>query len=382
MTFARRTLSVLTLLTTVAVSYGRADAQSVMIQPKHKAGETTYLEQCMEANQVIEGGQMPGKMEFAVKRIYGLTRKIDSASADGAKITMTFDRAMQTIDSTMVEAAFDSDCPGGDDEAPMLAGPFKALLGGTFKMELDKDGQVKQFSGMKPILEKVEEVAAGNMMAQQLQSELTDDRGRETYGEMMYLMYPNKEVKVGEAWKKTFRGTIPRVGKIVSRYDFKLDRLSEEAGRKVAVVTYTSTTEKDTTGKPIDDGMHGMEAEVKGASNGTMTYDIERGTIVKNVSNNQMAIEMNPPKSEKKKGDADDDDDDDAPAKGMKIDVKLKQVTSILSEADRAKQKEEAAKKVKTLAEKEGANKAAKKAAQKNVKKPAKDAKDDEEEDE
>ena len=383
----RRIVVAAVLLSAFAIAGRQARAQSVRIEPKHKAGETNYIEQNIEVTQKIEGGQIPGgSMEIGVNRVYGLTEKLEPASDGGAQIAMTFDRTMQKIDSPFMSGAFDSDIPD-EEESPMIAAPLKAMVGGTFKMEIDKEGKVKEFSGMKGILEKVEEVAGGNPFMMQLRNELTDERGRSMYGEQLYLMYPNKEVSVGDTWAKTYHDVIPQVGKVISHYDYKLDRVGDENGRKVAMVSFTSKTEKDPSGKPVGE-MPGMaSSKVDGAAKGLITYDVDRGMVTKQVSDGHMNLEMGrggaakkqkeEEKAEKDGGKTkvskDEDDDDEDQPKPMKINIALKQTYTVLTTADRAKQKTEAAVKAKASQEKDDA----KAKPKKNAKKPVKKADDD-----
>lgn len=355
-----------------------ASAESVMLKPKHKVGDTAYVEQAADILQKIHNPMMGEPMEINLQRTYGLTRKVESATDGGAKLSWTYDRTMQKIDSPMLEAAYDSDNAGDEDESEMLADLLQAMIGGKFNIEMSKDFSIASCSGMEEILEKTQEAGAGGMLSQQLQRELSDDRGRVTYGESMYLMYPNKEVKVGETWAKTQRDTIPQLGKVVSHYEYKLDKIAEEGGRKVAIVSFKSNVENDKSDKSAkeDEALHGMSPEIKGTSTGTATFDIERGMVTKSVSNSETNIEMKPADSDKKDGDKDDDDEEGAgqgPPQGMKIQVKVKQTTTVMSDAERAKQKESAAEKAK-----------AKKKAEpkKDAKKPAKKAEEKEDEDE
>ena len=123
---------------------------------------------------------------------------------------------------------------------------------------------------------------------------------------------------------------------------------------------------------------------MKGSFSGTANYDIERGLITRNGSKGHVTIEMRPDRGNDKKDaksgkkDADDDDDDeaDAPAKPMKVNADVKQSMIVMAEADRAKQKADAAKKSEGKPKKESA---VKKPAGKKDSKPAK--KDDDDDD-
>jgi len=367
-----------------------ARAQSVMLKPKHTAGQKQYIEQHTEVTQNIRGGMMPGEgMEIKVDRIYGLWKQVESASDDGVKVTMTFDRAMQKVDSPMMEAAFDSDAPGGDDESQAIADSLNAMIGGKFKLDIGNDGEVKKCTGMGEILDKVEDAGTGSPFTMQLRNELTDERARVTYGEQLYLMYPNKEVKVGDTWKKVHRDTIPQVGKTVSHYEYKLDRISEENGHKVAVITYTNDVEKDNSGKPAGE-MPGMSTKLKGSFTGTVTFDIDRGEVIRSESKGTSKVEMiqsGGDKADKDKDEdaggkkagkdkKDDDDGDKAPDRGMKVDVKVHQTYTVLSDAERQKQKTEAAARQAEIKKKAEADKA----KAKKPEKPAKKDKDDDDE--
>lgn len=373
------------VIATLGLASQPARAQSVMIKPKFAAGDTIYIDQTREMKQKIENAPMGGgTMEIESLQVYGLNRKIESASDGGTKFSMTFDRVVQKYDSPMGGGTFDSDNPGDEDANQMMSGPFKAIIGGTFRISLGTDGQVKECSGMKEILEKIQDAAPGNPMAMQLETEFSDERGKLTYWEAFFLLYPNKEVKVGDTWKKMHHDTLPRVGKVITNYEYKLDRLSEEAGRKVAVITYKTTMERDPSGK--NEGEHNFFGEnpvIKGSGGGTATYDIERGLVVKQVSNRHVTIEGSPSGGGKAKAkkdkegekDSDDEDDDDSaePAKPMKANVDVKQTITVLSDAERAKQKAEAAKKS------EGKEK---KPADKKNAKPSKKAEEDDDDDE
>lgn len=370
--FFKRT-SVLGVAVALFAAAGDLSAESVMLKPTHKVGETVYVEQSAEIVQMIHNPMMGEPMEIMIHRIYGLLRKTDSGSDDGAKMSWTFDRAMQKVDSPMMEAAYDSDAPGAEDESELIAGPLAAMIGCKFNVEVGKDSAATSCSGMKAILDKAMKDAPGNPFSQQLQRELTDDRGRVTYGETMYLMYPNKEVKVGETWTRTQRDLLPQIGKVVSHYEYTLDKITEEAGRKVAVITFKSTMEKDTTGKQTEAGPLG-NADVKGSSTGTTTFDIERGMVTKSIANSDTRIETKAKASDAKDADDEEEGAQHSAPPGMKIEVKVKQTTTLLNEADRAKQKEAAAKRAKEMKKAE---------PKKETRKPAKKSGDeDEDEDE
>src|SRR5262249_41203517 len=89
-------------LSAIGLAVGIARAESVMLTAKHKPGEKMYVEQTRESVQKIENSPMGGNMEMTAQQLYGLWRKVDSASADGAKVSLVFDRVMQRFESPMM----------------------------------------------------------------------------------------------------------------------------------------------------------------------------------------------------------------------------------------------------------------------------------------
>jgi hypothetical protein len=329
-------------------------ADSVMVRPKHTPGEKCYLEVDQQITQKITGGQAPGGgMTFKVHRLYGLMLTVDKATPDNTQLTMTFDRVSQKIDGgAMMNASFDSDDPDNEESAKELGEALSPMLGLPLKFQLDKDNHFTSATGMKEIKAFMSSKAGNNMFLRQLGQELTDERAKMMYGENRYVLYANKEVKVGDHWKRQLTDNIPRIGKVVSEYDCKLDRITEEEGRKVAVVSFESTTKS--ADRPAGETQSAEpQLSMNGTYSGTGTFDIEKGVITKSVSEGNAKLKSVPSGG--------GDTGDSAPS--INIELMLKTTTTVMPEAERGKQKAEAKKKADAAKGEADARKAARKKA-------------------
>jgi len=332
-------------------------AEGVLIKPRFVQGDKQYIEVVREVKQKMSGPQAPGGgVEFTLRRLYLVAREVESVKAQSVGLGLRFERASQAMDSMMGELFFDTDDPDNEDAAPQLGSALKPMIGMPMKLRLDSTGQVASFSGMTAIREKVEEAVGGNPMMGMLLSELSDERGRVDWGEQMFLLYPNKEVAPGDTWKKSIHDTLPRIGKVVTDYECKFDRLTQEAGRKVAVIAFTAKMSRDPGDKAGSEGSR-AEATLEGRFNGTAMFDIEAGQIVKRVQEGKMKLRVGSPRADaaraKKRGeeaeDAEEDDADEAaqepPVPEMTIDLAVKQTTTLMSETQqKAKRAAEARK--------------------------------------
>jgi hypothetical protein len=324
-----------------------------MVRPKHTPGEKCYLEVDQQMTQKITGGQAPGGgITFKIHRLSGLMQTVDKATPDNTQLTMTFDRVSQKIDAgAMMNAGFDSDDPDNEESAKELGEALSPMLGLPLKFQLDKDNHFTSVTGMKEIKAFMSSKAGNNMFLQRMGPELTDERAKMLYGENRYVLYANKEVKVGDHWKRQLTDNLPRIGKVVSEYDCKLDRITEEEGRKVAVVSFESTTKS--ADRPAGETPSAEpQLSMDGTYSGTGTFDIEKGLITKAVSEGQAKL-----KTVSSGGES------DGQAPKTNIELTLKTTTTVMPEAERGKQKAEAKKKADAAKGEVDARKAARKKA-------------------
>jgi len=349
---------------------GPALGESVMIKRKYVSGRTSYIENQVELVQDISGLPMPA-LKLQSDQLYGLWERVESSTKDKTKIVLTYDRAARKVNAPMMgDVEFDTDDPEYEEAAPQLGTVLKPMIGMAMTMEVDKDGKVISFSGMDAVNERVSKLAIASMHWEQMKEEFTDERGKETWGTQPLLIYPNKKVKKGDTWKASSFRVRPRIGTIVTDYQYKFDRIGKENGRKIAVISYTAkvslrpdaekTPDAEAEGakkkaassdKPDkkDTKQEGSEkkeeakdaepdAEVSGSMSGMATYDVKLGRIVKR--NIEGKVDIKVPLSKVMPNVPTGDEPKLATFK-----ITIKSATSILSEEDRNKQKAEARKK-------------------------------------
>ncbi len=290
---------------------GQAFGESVMIKRKFDAGRVSYIENKVEIDQKISGLPMPD-MKFRIVQLFGLLEKVESIGGGKAKIVLTFDRAMRSVESSLMGTSeFDTDDPEHEEAAPQLGVVLEPMIGMPLTMEVDRDGELVSFAGMEAINKKVSEQAVASMHWEQMKSEFTDELGKETWGREPLLIYPNKEVEVGDTWKASSEIARPPFGTFVTGYRYTLDRIAVEDGRKTAVIkvegvvsgrsdseTSTEAEERGTApkGDKENDSAEGdgkkasPEVEVRGAISGTALYDVALGRVVRETTQGEMDI--------------------------------------------------------------------------------------------
>ena len=333
---------------------GMAFGESVMVKRKYIPGRVSYIESRTDVVQEISGLPMP-PMKFDVKQLYGLLEKVEPGTEGDMKITLTYDRAVRTVEAPMMgNLEFDTDDPDYEEAAPQLGTILKPMIGMAMTMEIDKAGKVVSFSGMDAINKKISELAVASMHWEQMKEEFTNERGRQDWGEDPLLIYPNKKVKVGDTWEASSIRERPRVGTVVTDRRYKVERIGTENGRQIVEISVVGVISKkkdvkDDAGaeKPAekegDADKEGAEkaapeAEIKGSLFGTAIYDVERGRIVKNTGGGEFDVKIplsqlipNLPESEE-------------PQFAI-FNAEIKTATLILSEKQREAQRLEAKKK-------------------------------------
>ncbi|HKQ50486.1 MAG TPA: DUF6263 family protein [Phycisphaerae bacterium] len=325
--------------------------ESVMLRPKFKQGDSIYIELDQQIARDQSGRGIPGgSMTIHTRRTYGFIQEVKAVSASKTYLNLTFDRVSQKFDAgPMADFYFDSDAPAHEDTDEQVAEAMSPMLGMTLQLEFDKDFHVTTASGMIPLREKVGKALGQNMLLRQiLWQELDDARAKVMYGESRFALYPNKEVKVGDEWTRTFTDQHPQIGVALHTYHCKLDRISEEGGRKVAIITFEGTVANKPSAAGASDETDPMK--VDGQSTGTGTFDIDQGLIVKTSLEGKTKLRTLDEEGKESKS-------------GMNIDMEIKTTWTVMPVAEREKIKAENAKVTeaaqKAAAEKKAARKKA-----------------------
>ena len=156
------------------------------------------------------------------------------------------------------------------------------MIGMKVNMEVDKDGEIVSFTGMDAINKKVSEHAIASMHWDQMKEDFSDERGQERWGKEPLLIYPNRQVKVGDTWEGSISVDRPPMGIFVTSYKFEVDRIGIEDGRKSVVISVEGLVSAgpEGEGQPEKEQEAGPKTEVTGSLSGTGVYDVELGQVV------------------------------------------------------------------------------------------------------
>jgi hypothetical protein len=316
-----------TLLSAAVAS--SALAQSVTPRPHLAPGCTAYIETTTQAKQTIQNPAGGQPMSFQFEILTGLLRRVESADADGAKLTHRYDRQRIKADSPMMSGEFDSDIRT-DDEGLEFAEIFSPLIGESYTIELGPDHMVKTVSGMDKIADKMRQEAGFNPMVAQFTREMTNEQTADELN-AQFGLYANKEIKTGDKWSKTLTREAGPLGKTTAQYEFTADKVTAEQ----ATVSYTATMKQESpaadTGNPGIKALHLTEGKITG----TAVFDGRTGALTKDEQTTQIKVEL------ELAGAAGGGDDGEQAAPRLAMEADVKQTVTVMSEADRAKQKAE-----------------------------------------
>ena len=262
--------------------------ESVLLKPKYEPGDTAYVELAAHVQQKMSGSIFDkAPMNPEMRQTLGLLTRIEPGPDGGVVVVGVFDRVRHYVRVVVDPYLFDTDGQGTSDPNNPIAVVMTPLLGRPIRLRLDEHGQATSCEGMKPILEDMEQAASSDPDALQFfaqaKENLTNAGMKFLWGDLRAALYPNREVKVGDTWKRTVRRPVPFVGAVLREYDFTVRRIGTEGGRKVVIVDYQATIRQapDAEAVPVPGGM-GVEYQ-GGRLTGTAIFDVERGIFVKQI---------------------------------------------------------------------------------------------------
>ncbi|MBK8268697.1 MAG: PQQ-binding-like beta-propeller repeat protein [Planctomycetes bacterium] len=335
---------VFTLASLVAFAQAAVAADGVVLKPKADGPRDVYVEFDSTAVQTMDGPD--GKpMEIKSRSVFGLIQR--ETQKDGSTIIdATIDRLLGDMSfSANMRSLYDTDEPDYEEASPMHRDTFGPLLNATLRVTLGADGLGKSVEGGQAVRDKLTAMGEQNYVASSLaQAEFTDAQIQSVIGETATILYPYKELKVGDTWKKMQKDVYPQVGKVNVTYECKLDGIEKARGGEFAVVSFKGVVAKDADEKPEKDKRLG---KIDATFAGVAKFDIAQGRFVDITRDMKAKLEI-PPWFTK-----------EPTAPLMKIDGQFTMAYSVGSIADRLKQKGEISKRIAEKKAREEAEEAA-----------------------
>ncbi|MCO6438289.1 MAG: hypothetical protein J5J06_14435 [Phycisphaerae bacterium] len=328
----RKTWVVTACACLLGLAAGQALAESVTIERKFKPGAKHYVEESADITQKMPGGPA-GPVETTMTQVVGMWEEVKKGEGDAVSVVMTFDRFSQKVNTPfMGTLAYDTDAPDAADASPMLKPVFDALMGQSFTLKVGPKDAIEGISGVDELQSDVSEKAGNSMVWAQIKQQFNADSLRQKWGESAMAMYPNRKIDVGETWTSKTREPY-QFGTMITDYTFKLEKVTEREGNKVAVVTFTG---KHSLEAPAEPPPGQVTPELSGESTGKAFYDIDAGLFVENESTANMEFLIGRPGMEEK----------------SKMEAVAKSTLRYLSPSEREKQEKEASAKAKSNQEK------------------------------
>lgn len=281
----------------------QAAAGPVELKPRFQPGQKVYVEIDEHGKQTVQADMMgPNPVEMFSRSIYGFYQEPLSADGADARLKITFDRRlMQFRHPTFGDMLYDSDTgakPSTDNSISLIAGPF---VGKTLTMTV-KGSRVIKVEGFDALQRAIDQSAGGDMFYQNVRKSIDEKALSKDLIESQLQILPAKLVDVGDTWNNTFESDDSFLGKTVSHYKCKLDRLDQHDGRPVATISYEATTELAPGSQPPVNPMGMVPALKNMKTTGTALFDVERGLILSRKSTTTGTIQMAAPASDAQGG--------------------------------------------------------------------------------
>jgi hypothetical protein len=190
-------------------------------------------------------------------------------------ITGTYKNFKMNMKMMGMEIDVDTDKPSPPmNEEELKANPmgmmnriFSGIVDKSFTMKVDEEGKVLEVSGFNELLQSMaDSMGVSDDMKQKMMASLKDQFNEQSVKDQfaqIFTIFPNKEIKVGDSWEKSFN----MGGKMPAKYTTTYTVKSME-GDHVTL---------DTKGRITSEG---GDMEVKGDQLGTVIVDSKTGLMV------------------------------------------------------------------------------------------------------
>ncbi|MBI3137966.1 MAG: hypothetical protein HYZ15_05225 [Sphingobacteriales bacterium] len=218
-------------------------------------------------------------LETPVKIGMNTYYSIDVQADDGNVKTLAarYERFKMDMDMVGMKLNVDTEDPVdtagfAGDKLAMLGRVFRAVKGKSFEMKVDGEGKVLEVKGFKEMTESIvsslgldpeKERETREKMKQQFGQQFNDQKVREQFERFFYI-FPAKEVKAGDSWKKSSHVSGLFSGNLNSTYT-----VTEMEGDMVIIGEKTRIVSDDENGETL------------GEQTGTLVVDSRSGLVVK-----------------------------------------------------------------------------------------------------
>lgn len=289
-----RSLALLLTVVLLVSAAAAAAEETVPLRPKFKTGQVFHIERITETEQEMKGGQF-GKagVKNTICDVLGILEKTRETSRERTVLSLTFKKAAFGGTLAMIgKVDFDSDQPD-EGQSPMLAPIFRPIVGMGLTVQLDHDYTAVKVSGAEKMVAKIEKGnVAGNMLWSEFREGFNNEAFKGSLGNAQFVLLPNREVKVGERWKRSVEHPTVKTGRVREEYEVTLEKISNEGGRRAAHLSYTAALTPVEPPKAAGPAQYELKS---GTLSGTAVFDCELGRIVRREENQKRTLHVTIP---------------------------------------------------------------------------------------
>lgn len=250
-------------------SAGAAWSAPVDLAPKLRAGDVaTYDTATAQKQSYLFEGQ-PEKVMTSTTDIR-LRLEVVESGADGARVSMRFERVRVAVAGPAATLDFDSDWDRARDAENMFAPAIRAIVGKEVSATIGVDGAARRFEGIDAVAAGAADERSSNVV-----KELLKEAGLRETLESIYRAKPAPtSVEVGASW--TEESSIPNALGSISLSETRT--LSEVTGDGAAI----GVTGEGALRKTVEPTPGGAAVEVRSVSiTGEARWSLARGRLEK-----------------------------------------------------------------------------------------------------
>lgn len=263
-------------LAAVAVGPTAAAQEAVDLRAKFSPGHTCYVQ--IDTEVEAKSTSPMGDFDMTLRSTNGVLEEV-IALENGAKLSLTIDRAAFVFDSSMGPSFYDSDIED-EEQSQQWEQILAPQIGMKLSIELDAENHVTSCTGMDAIMKKIDGAAGGNMFWIYEKPRYTDEKHKLRWQNQTLSIFPNKPVRQGDTWTAPYFEELAELKGFSFDCAYTLDRITEKDGRKLAEISFKGKTPDDR--KYESEGMMpiGNIKLERATLSGTATIDIDRGELI------------------------------------------------------------------------------------------------------
>ena len=295
----RKAVTVTTILLLAAAAQAQTPVKYELKQKYTPGDYVMTMTSDMDQTTQMEAGM---SMAQKIQMVMVSQMSIGKPGPEGQKVEVAYKRIKQSVTGGPMSLEFDSAGPA-DEQNPMLAPMYNALLDTTISFTVGPDGEISNVSGMDKMWEKMAGAAPGGAAAAMMGSmkEQFGDKMLEQIAGPAKMFLPDKAVAKGESWTVEQDLPLPMIGQAKMQQECRLADVTETAKGKMAIIKFSGKMKSDEPAAPTTMGAVQMKFNSMDIQqSGTMKMDLKLGMVTDSDMDQtaDMAMEMTPPEGQ------------------------------------------------------------------------------------